>query len=94
LTESSLVVKSKDKTKIFSPLVTLSLILAGAIIIGTTVMPSELVSGQNATGQMPFEMLSGQMGHVSTEINGTFTVLGNNQRVIFQLNLSGIVPFE
>ena len=57
-------------------------------------MPSEMVNGQNATGQMPFEMLSGQMGDISTEINGTFTVLGNNQRVIFQLNLSGIVPFE
>jgi hypothetical protein len=53
-----------------------------------------MVSGQNATGQMPFEMLSEQMGHISTEIIGTFTVLGNNQRVIFQLNLSGIVPFE
>jgi hypothetical protein len=51
LTESSLIVKSKDKAKIFSPLVALSLILAGAIIIGTTVMPSEMVNGQNATGQ-------------------------------------------
>jgi hypothetical protein len=53
LTESSLVVKSKDKTKIFSPLVTLSLILAGAFIIGTTFILSEMVNGQNDTGLMP-----------------------------------------
>jgi hypothetical protein len=51
LTERNLVVKSRNKAKLFSPLVALSLILAGAIIIGTTVMPSEMVNGQNATGQ-------------------------------------------
>ena len=61
MTESSLVVKSKDKTKIFTPLVTLSLILAGAIIIGTAVIPSEMVNGQNATGQNA----TGQMENAS-----------------------------
>ena len=66
MTESSLVVKSKDKTKIFSPLVALSLILAGAIIIGTTVMPSEMVNGQNATGQNATgQNATGQMENAS-----------------------------
>jgi hypothetical protein len=61
LTEINLVVKSKGKKKIFSPVVTLSLILAGAIVIGTTVMPSEMVNGQNATGQNA----TGQMENAS-----------------------------
>ena len=66
MTESSLVVKSKDKTKIFSPLVTLSLILAGAIVIGTTVVPSEMVNGQNATGQNATgQNATGQMENAS-----------------------------
>ena len=66
MTESSLVVKSKDKTKIFSPLVTLSLILAGAIIIGTAVIPSEMVNGQNATGQNATgQNATGQMENAS-----------------------------
>ena len=51
MTESSLVVKSKDKTKISCLLVALSLTLASVIFIGTSVMPFELVNGQNATGQ-------------------------------------------
>jgi hypothetical protein len=93
LTERSLVVKSEDKTKIFSPLVTLSFILAGAIIIGTTVMPSEMVNGQNSTYMMPGDTnatymmpgdtaeLSGdnELPPVNTEANGIFTILGNNQ---------------
>jgi hypothetical protein len=61
LTERSLVVKSKDKTKLFSPLVASSLTLTGAIIIGTTFMPSEMVNGQNATGQNA----TGQMENAS-----------------------------
>ena len=66
MTESTLVVKSKDKAKIFSPLVALSLILAGAIIIGTTVMPSEMVNGQNATGQNATgQNATGQMENAS-----------------------------
>ena len=51
MTESTLIVKSNDKTKILSPLVALSLTLASIIFIGTSVMPFELVNGQNATGQ-------------------------------------------
>ena len=127
MTESSLVVKSKYKTKIFSPLVTLSLILAGAFIIGTTVMPSEMVNGQNATGQNATgqnatgQNATGQLGNasaidqvdsdvlqslaasgyaaelsgdnelppVNTEASGTFTILGNDQILDYQLNLSG-----
>jgi hypothetical protein len=61
MTERSLVVKSKDKTKLLSTLVALSLTLASAIIIGTTVMPSEMVNGQNATGQNA----TGQMENAS-----------------------------
>ena len=51
MTESSLVVKSKNRMKISFPLVALSLTLASVIFIGTSVMPFELVHGQNATGQ-------------------------------------------
>lgn len=51
MTESTLIVKSNDKTKILSPLVALSLTLASIIFICTSVMPFELVNGQNATGQ-------------------------------------------
>ena len=51
MTESSLVVKSKNRMKISFPLVALSLTLASVIFIGTSVMPFELVNGQNATGQ-------------------------------------------
>ena len=66
LTEITLVVKSKDKTKIFSPLVALSLVLAGAIIIGTAVIPSEMVNGQNATGQNATgQNATGQMENAS-----------------------------
>jgi hypothetical protein len=61
LAERGSVVKSKDKTKLFSPLVALSLTLASAIIIGTTVMPSDMVNGQNATGQNA----TGQMENAS-----------------------------
>ena len=66
MTESSLVVKSKDKTKIFSPLVALSLVLGGAIIISTAVIPSEMVNGQNATGQNATgQNATGQMENAS-----------------------------
>ena len=66
MTEINLVVESKGKKKIFSPLVTLSLILAGAIVIGTTVMPSEMVNGQNATGQNATDQnATGQMENAS-----------------------------
>ena len=51
MTESTLVVKSKNRMKISFPLVVLSLTLASVIFIGTSVMPFELVNGQNATGQ-------------------------------------------
>ena len=51
MTENSLVAKSKNKMKISFPLVALSLTLASVIFIGTSVMPFELVNGQNATGQ-------------------------------------------
>ncbi len=51
MTESSLVVKSKNRMKISFPLVALSLTLASVIFIGTSAMPFELVNGQNATGQ-------------------------------------------
>jgi hypothetical protein len=61
-----LVVKSKYKKKLFSPLVALSLTLAGAIIIGTTLMPSEMVNGQNATGQNATgQNATGQMENAS-----------------------------
>ena len=51
MTESTLVVKSKNRMKISFPLVVLSMTLASVIFIGTSVMPFELVNGQNATGQ-------------------------------------------
>ena len=51
MTESTLVVKSKNRMKISFPLVVLSLTLASVIFIGTSVTPFELVNGQNATGQ-------------------------------------------
>ena len=51
MTESTLVVKSKNRMKISFPLVVLSMTLASVIFIGTSVMPLELVNGQNATGQ-------------------------------------------
>ena len=51
MTESTLVVKSKNRMKISFPLVALSLTLASVIFIGTSVMPFELANGQNATGQ-------------------------------------------
>ena len=51
LSESSLDEKPKDRTKIFSPLVTLSLTLVSIIFIGASVIPFELVNGQNTIGQ-------------------------------------------
>jgi hypothetical protein len=61
-----LVVKSKDKTKIISPLVALSLTLVSIIFIGTSVMPFESVNGQNATGQNATgQNATGQMENAS-----------------------------
>ena len=48
-------VRQKNKTEVYSRLVALSLIAASIIFIGSSVMPSEMVNGQNATnatGQM------------------------------------------
>jgi hypothetical protein len=78
LTESSLVVKSKDKTKIFSPLVALSLTLASVIFIGTSVMPFELVNGQNATGQNATDQMENvsAIDQVDTDVLETLAAPG------------------
>ena len=57
MTESTLVVKSKNRMQISFPLVALSLTLASVIFIGTSVMPFELANGQNATGQNATEQI-------------------------------------
>ena len=58
--------KANNKTIIFSPIVTLSLVLAGAITIGATTMPFEMVNGQNATGQNATgQNATGQMENAS-----------------------------
>ena len=58
--------KANNKTIIFSPIVTLSLVLAGAIAIGATTMPFEMVNGQNATGQNATgQNATGQMENAS-----------------------------
>jgi len=53
--------KPNSKTIVFSPIVILSFLLAGAIAIGATIMPYEMVNGQNATGQNA----TGQMENAS-----------------------------
>ena len=51
---------------IFSPVVTLVLILASAVVIGASIMPSEMVNGQNATGQNATgQNATGQMENAS-----------------------------
>jgi hypothetical protein len=73
-----LVVKSKDKTKIFSPLVALSLTLASVIFIGTSVMPFELVNGQNATGQNATDQMENvsAIDQVDTDVLETLAAPG------------------
>jgi hypothetical protein len=63
-----MVVKSKDKTKIFPLLVTLSLTLASIVFIGTSVMPFESVNGQNATNATDQMENASAIDQVDTEV--------------------------
>jgi hypothetical protein len=71
-----MVVKSKDKTKIFPLLVTLSLTLASIVFIGTSVMPFESVNGQNATNATDQMENASSIDQVDTEVLETLAAPG------------------
>ena len=92
--------KPNSKTIVFSPIVTLSLLLAGAIAIGATIMPFEMVNGQNATGQNATDQMenASAIDQVNTDVLKTlaapgyankYDVMVDNQSIPISYNIIG-----
>ena len=92
--------KPNNKTIVFSPIVTLSLLLAGAIAIGATIMPFEMVNGQNATGQNATDQMenASAIDQVNTDVLKTlaapgyankYDVMVDNQSIPISYNIIG-----